>query len=160
MYQSRGGTGASCVRPWMASSIFLAGSFRKGWATFRGDRRSDPWTINSALLTPSYLLALFQKLSRVPRDLTEIAKAKQVRTGILCQIKKQGLKIYPHDSKTRSCFRKKSSWKKSSWFFSKGFRFNLKVRLSISRTNAGSQWNPVYKVFHRIHRCRNKIICR
>ena len=35
-------------------------------------------TINGALLTPGYLLALLRELSHVPRGLTEIAEAKQV----------------------------------------------------------------------------------
>jgi len=32
-------------------------------------------------------------------------------------------------------------------------QYRFKVGLGISRTNSYSQWNPVYKVFHRI-RCR------
>jgi len=32
-----------------------------------------------ALLTPGYLLALLRELSHVPRGLTEIAKAKQIK---------------------------------------------------------------------------------
>ena len=31
-----------------------------------------------------------------------------------------------------------------------------KVGLGVSRTNADSQWNPVYKAFHRKHWCENK----
>ena len=34
----------------------------------------------------------------------------------------------------------------------------LKVGLGISRTNADSQWNPVYNVFHRIVCCGNETI--
>ena len=34
----------------------------------------------------------------------------------------------------------------------------LKVRLGISRTNADSQWNLVYNVFHRIFCCGNETI--
>ena len=39
---------------------------------------------------------------------------------------------------------------------------HIKVRLGISRTNADSQWNPVYrsKAFHRIHCCGNETIRR
>jgi len=36
----------------------------------------------------------------------------------------------------------------------------LKVGLGISRTNADSQWNPVYNVFHRNFRCGNEKIRR
>jgi len=55
----------------------------------RGDWRSG--TINGALLTPGYLLALLRELSHVPRGPTEIAKQvrKMNRTGILYQIKKR-----------------------------------------------------------------------
>jgi len=41
-----------------------------------------------------------------------------------------------------------------------GLWFNLKVGLGISRTNADSQWNPVYNAFHRIFCCGNQTICR
>ena len=34
----------------------------------------------------------------------------------------------------------------------------IKVGLGISRANADSQWNPVYKAFHRIHRCGDTTI--
>jgi len=37
---------------------------------------------------------------------------------------------------------------------------NIKVRLGISRTNADSQWNPVYNTFHRIFCCGNEMIRR
>jgi len=40
------------------------------------------------------------------------------------------------------------------------FPFYFEVGLGISRTNADSQWNPIYKVFHRIHRCGNETIRR
>jgi len=36
----------------------------------------------------------------------------------------------------------------------------LQVGLGISRTIADSQWNLVYKAFHRLHRCRNETIRR
>jgi len=36
------------------------------------------------------------------------------------------------------------------------FLMHYKVGLGISRTSTGSQWNPVYKAFHQIHRCRNE----
>jgi len=36
----------------------------------------------------------------------------------------------------------------------------IKVRLSISRTNADSHWNPVYNAFHRIFCCGNETIRR
>jgi len=42
-------------------------------------RRSEVVYINGAPSTPGYLLALLRELSHVPRVLTEIAKAKQVR---------------------------------------------------------------------------------
>ena len=49
-------------------------------------------TINSALSTPGYLLAILRELSHVPRGLTENAEAKQVQktnlTDILYQIGK------------------------------------------------------------------------
>jgi len=57
-------------------------------------RRSEVAYINGAPSTPGYLLALLRELSHVPRGLTEIAKAKQVRktnqTGILYQFNKKG----------------------------------------------------------------------
>jgi len=34
----------------------------------------------------------------------------------------------------------------------------IKVRLGISRTNADSQWNQLYTVFHRIRCCGNETI--
>ena len=34
----------------------------------------------------------------------------------------------------------------------------LKVGLGISRTNADSQWNPIYNVFHRKFCCGNETI--
>ena len=36
----------------------------------------------------------------------------------------------------------------------------IKVGLGISRTNADSQWNPVYNAFHRIFCCGNETIRR
>ena len=36
----------------------------------------------------------------------------------------------------------------------------IKVGLGISRTNADSQWNPVYNAFHQIFCCGNETICR
>jgi len=36
----------------------------------------------------------------------------------------------------------------------------FKVRLGISRTNADSQWNPVYNAFHRFLGCGNETIRR
>ena len=36
----------------------------------------------------------------------------------------------------------------------------LKVGLGISRTNADSQWNPVYNAFHRFFCCANETIRR
>jgi len=36
----------------------------------------------------------------------------------------------------------------------------LKVGLGISRTNADSEWNPVYNTFHRIFGCGNETIRR
>jgi len=54
-------------------------------------------TINGALSTPGYLLALLRELSHVPRVLTEIAEAKQVRkttqTYDLYRIKKRIRKL-------------------------------------------------------------------
>jgi len=35
---------------------------------------------------------------------------------------------------------------------------DIKVGLVISRTNADSQWNPVYNVIHRIFCCGNETI--
>jgi len=32
-------TGARCVRPWLTRYIVWTGSFQRGWARFRGDRR-------------------------------------------------------------------------------------------------------------------------
>ena len=37
---------------------------------------------------------------------------------------------------------------------------HLKVGWGESQTNVNSQWNPVYKAFHRIHRCANESIGR
>ena len=36
----------------------------------------------------------------------------------------------------------------------------LEVGLGISRSNADSQWNPVYNTFHRNFCCGNETICR
>jgi len=62
--------------------------------------------MNGTLLTPGYLLALLQELSRVTRGLTEIVEAKQARktnrTGILYQIQKKGPNIDPHVSNPKS----------------------------------------------------------
>jgi len=55
------GSGTSCVRPWSTRHIVWTGLFRRGWAKFRGNQRSG--TINSALLTPGYLLALLRYFS-------------------------------------------------------------------------------------------------
>ena len=56
-------------------------------------RRSEVVYLNGAPSTLGYLLALLRDLSHVPRDLTEIAEAKQVRktnqSGILYQFKKR-----------------------------------------------------------------------
>jgi len=53
-----GGTGASCVRPWLTCDIVETGSFRRGWAQFRGDQRLG--TIHGTLLPPGYLLAILK----------------------------------------------------------------------------------------------------
>jgi len=37
-------TGARCVRPWLTRDILWTGSFRRGWARCRGDRRLRTWT--------------------------------------------------------------------------------------------------------------------
>ena len=59
-------------------------------------------TINGALSTSGYLLALLREFLHVPRFLTDISKAKQVRTitqtNILYQITGKGPKIDPHVS--------------------------------------------------------------
>ena len=60
-------TGARCVRPWLTRDIVQTGSFRRWWAMWRGNWRSG--TINSALSTPGYLLALLRELSQCPRAL-------------------------------------------------------------------------------------------
>jgi hypothetical protein len=56
-------------------------------------KRSEVVYINGVPSTPGYLLALLQELSHVPRGLTEIAEAKQVRKtnqgDILYQFKKR-----------------------------------------------------------------------
>ena len=69
-------------------------------------RRSDVAYINSALSTPGYLLALLQELSHVPRGLTEIAEAKQVRKTnlniFLVPSQKKGWKIDNHVSILRT----------------------------------------------------------
>jgi len=41
-----------------------------------------------------------------------------------------------------------------------GFSRMFKVRLGLSRTNAGSQWNPVYNALHRFFGCGNETIRR
>ena len=55
-------------------------------------KRLEVVYINGAPSTPGYLLALLRELSHVPRGLTEIAEAKQVRktnqSGVLYQFKK------------------------------------------------------------------------
>ena len=40
------------------------------------------------------------------------------------------------------------------------FIYTFKVGLGISRTNADSQWNPVYNAFHRVFGCGNEKIRR
>jgi len=59
-------------------------------------------TINIALSTPGFLLALLWELSHFPQGLTENAEAKQVRkmnqTDILYHIRKMVRKINPHVS--------------------------------------------------------------
>jgi len=56
-------------------------------------KRSEVVHINGAPSTPGYLLELLQELSQVPRGLTEIAEAKQVRktnqSGIMYHFKKR-----------------------------------------------------------------------
>jgi len=58
-------------------------------------KQSEVVYMNGAPSTPGYLLALLRELSHVPRGLTEIAEAKQVRktnqSGI-CIISKKGSK--------------------------------------------------------------------
>jgi len=66
-----------------------------------GDQRSG--TINGALSTPGYLLALLRELAHVPRGLTENAEAKQVRKNepnryFVPRSGKNGPKIDPHVS--------------------------------------------------------------
>ena len=55
-------------------------------------KRSEVVYINGAPSTPGYLLARLRELAHVPRGLTEIAEAKQIRktnqSGILYQFKK------------------------------------------------------------------------
>jgi len=56
-------------------------------------KRSEDVYINGAPSTPGNLLALLQELSHVPRGLTEIADAKQVRKTnevVFCTSSKKG----------------------------------------------------------------------
>jgi len=46
------------------------------------------------------------------------------------------------------------------YHIAKLFQPHLKVGFGISRTNADSQWNPVYNAFHRIFCCGNETIRR
>ena len=63
-------------------------------------------TLNGALSTPGYLLALLRELSQYPRALTEIIIPKQVRKTnldmFLVSFQKKGWKIDPHDSNLRT----------------------------------------------------------
>jgi hypothetical protein len=69
-------------------------------------KRSEVAYINGAPSTPGYLLALLRELLHVPRALTEIAEAKQVRKAnqsrIFHQFKKRGPKVDSHVSNLRS----------------------------------------------------------
>jgi len=100
----KGGTGASCVRPWLTRDIVWTGLFWRGQARFRGDQRSG--TLNSALSTPGYLLALLRELSQCPRAFTEIIMPKQVRKTnldiFLVPFQKKGWKINHHVSNLRT----------------------------------------------------------
>ena len=58
-----------------------------------------------------------------------------------------------------------TNWKVGCWgtttpeyFLLRAFPF--KAGLGIFETNVRIQWNPVYKVFHRIHYCGNKTNCQ
>jgi len=51
-----------------------------------------------------------------------------------------GLEWYPH----------------GEYIFFCNLRVFIKMGLGISRTNADSQWNPVYNAFHRIFCCGNE----
>jgi len=63
-------------------------------------------TLNGALSTPSYLLALLRELSQYPRALTEIIMPKQVRKTnldmFLVPFQKKGWKIDHHVSNLRT----------------------------------------------------------
>ena len=71
---------------------------------FRGDQRSG--TLNGALSTPGYLLALLRELSQCPQALTEIIMPKQVRKTnldmFLVPFQKKGWKIDHHVSNLKA----------------------------------------------------------
>jgi len=74
---------------WLTRDIFKTGSFRMSQVV----RQLRSGTINDALLTLGYLLALLRELLQCLRALTEITKPRQVRkmnlTRILYQFKKR-----------------------------------------------------------------------
>ena len=93
----------------------------------RGDRRSG--TINCALSTPGYLLALLRELSHVPRGLTENAEAKQVRKT----------------NRTIFCTRSEK------WSENRSSRFEPKILLiSISRASGPPLMKIFIQIFHHI----------
>jgi len=51
-------------------------------------------------------------------------------------------------------------WERNMFFSSRLRPLPFKVGLGISRTNADSQWNPVYNAFHRFFCCGNETIRR
>ena len=75
--------GIGYVRLWLTRDIIWTGSFRTGWARFGGDRRSG--TINSTLLTPSYLLALLNTLHPV-RKMYQVGWYSRICSGTGIQL--------------------------------------------------------------------------
>jgi len=57
--------------------------------------------------------------------------------------------MVPHLHSTGCPFPRTSKWAMSKDLWIGNLEIFIKVRLGISRTNADSQWNPVYNVFHR-----------
>jgi len=86
------------------SSLVYSGGDERGFETIWD--REISISINGALATPGYLLALLREFWHAPGGFTEIAHAKQVRrtnwTGILYWIKNKGPQIDSHILNTRS----------------------------------------------------------
>jgi len=147
----RGGTGAICVRPWLTRDTAWTGSLWWRQARFGGNRKSENRkrrTLNTRLSSGTSAGTVYVPLGLV--EMIDRNRYEKRSEQVFCTRSKKRVRESVLTFRTQDLVD----------FVFEGFRSTLKVGLGISRTNADSQLNPVYNVFHRNFCCGNETIRR